>query len=299
MKNFTIPLPCNENFAAMTLTEQGAFCTKCETNTFDFRNKNTEQIKQILRAHVGKHICGQITIEQESKLNADFEAYSFRSTKTFRSAFLFTLIATFGLGLFSCNDQRQEAEISNFQETAQAILANESPIQEKLEATEKITVQQSEVKIPEVEDYVWMTAKDYEYQEYNKNEKQETIELQRGFAGAMLMTYDFEDYLIAEVPEPVEEFDAEGRTIPTEFSSMAFPNPTSNNSTIEIKAPTAGQYQIDLYDMNGKHQGAIYSGSIERGTFQREIEMTNLPPGMYLVTILSKEYKETVRISKI
>jgi hypothetical protein len=298
MKNFTIPQPCNENFAAMTPTEQGAFCSKCETNTFDFRNKNTEQIKQILRAHVGKHICGQLTFEQEAKLNADFEAYSFKSTKTFQSAFLFSLIATFGLTLFSCNDQRQEAEITNFQETAKSILADAAPAHEKLAFIDQEIVAKQEIEALVKEDFVWISDQQVELQEYNFDEIQITSERIYSYGGAMVYTAAYSDYLVATV-DPVEEFDTEGRVIPTEFSSLAFPNPTSNNSTIEIKAPTSGQYQIDLYDMNGKHQTAIYSGSIERGTFQQEIEMSDLPPGMYLVTILSKEYKETVRISKI
>ena len=50
MKNFTIPQHCNENFAEMTPTERGAFCNKCATDTFDFRTKKTEEIKQLFGA---------------------------------------------------------------------------------------------------------------------------------------------------------------------------------------------------------------------------------------------------------
>ena len=298
MKNFSIPQPCNENFAAMTKTQQGAFCNKCATDTFDFRNKTTDEIKQILRANIGKHVCGQITLEQEAKLNADFEAWSFRSTRSFQSAFLFTLIATFGLTLFSCNEKKHEAEIVQFQQTVKSILDNGAAFEEKLPAVEVKAAAPVEL-VPPVEEILLeapVEIREYELEQVVvKGNYEYDYYTTRGIA---VQTIAYTNYLVETVPLE-EEFDAQGRLIPTEFSSMAFPNPTSDNSTIEIKVPTTGQFQVDLYDMNGKHYAEIYSGIIERGTFQQNIEMFDLTPGMYLVTILSKDYKETVRVSKI
>lgn len=299
MKNFTIPQPCKENFATMIPTEQGAFCNKCATNTFDFRNKTTDEIKLILRANIGKHVCGQLSREQEEKLNAEFETWSFKSTRSFQSAFLFTLIATFGLTLFSCTEKKHEADIVQFQETAKSILENGAAFEKKLPVVDEQKIAPVEIVEPAMEEPIYVVEV-FQPQERVLDEVVIVSDYERDFvtSGVFYQTIDFTNYLIQTVPV-VEEFDAQGRLIPTEFSSMAFPNPTANNSTIEIKIPTTGQFQVDLYDMNGKHYSEIYSGIIERGTFQQNIEMTDLTPGIYLVTILSKDYKETVRISKI
>lgn len=304
MKNFTIPQPCSENFSLMTATERGAFCEKCATDTFDFRNKNAEEIKSILRSHVGQHICGRITPEQEAVLNAEFEQWSFKSTKSFQSAFLFTLIAVFGLGLFSCSDQRHEQEIINFQQTAKTILANsENAIAAQQEKKEDLELVQMVAKAPmdEMLEPELLQIDYAEIKEYTFNDVLiDQNEWYGSYGGAMVMSYAYEDFLLETIPySVVEEFDAEGRVLPTAFSSLAFPNPTLDNSAIEIKVPVSGEFQIDLYDMNGKHQQEVYTGSIDRGIFRKEIEMRDLPPGMYLVTILSANYKETVRISKI
>lgn len=299
MKNFSIPQPCHENFAAMTPTEQGAFCNKCATNTFDFRNKTTDEIKQVLRANIGKQVCGQFSREQEEKLNAEFEVWSFRSTRSFQSAFLFTLIATFGLTLFSCTEKQHEAEIVQFQETAKNILANGAAFEKKLPMVDEQEIAPVEVVPPAIEELVYEIPV-VETREYLLDDVviQDVTERYYVTSGISFQTMEYTNYLIQTVPL-VEEFDAQGRLIPTEYSALAFPNPTADNSTIEIKIPATGQFQVDLYDMNGKHYSEIYSGIIERGMFQQSIEMTDLPPGMYLVTILSKDYKETVRISKL
>jgi len=304
MKNFSIPQPCNENFSLMTPTERGAFCEKCATDTFDFRSKTPEEIKQILRMHIGQQICGQITLEQESALNADFEQWSFRSTKSFQSAFLFTLIAVFGLGLFSCSNQQQEDEIISLQQTAKTIMTQAQDWKESIPQTVEVPVVEeiAEPKMIEAvemvpEDIAWVTYTDVLAPEF-QFENISTYEYGYSTGGVMVQTYQFQDFLLETVPV-VEELDEKGTPIPTVYSALAFPNPTTNNSNIEIKLPATGEFQVDLFNMNGELQRNIHYGQIERGTFRQLIEMSDLPPGMYLVTILSANYKETIRIIKI
>lgn len=304
MKNFSIPQPCNENFSLMTPTERGSFCEKCATDTFDFRYKSPEEIKQILRMHVGQHICGQITLEQERVLNADFEQWSFRSTKSFQSAFLFTLIAVFGLGLFSCSDQRHEQEIISFQQTAKTIMTQAQDWKEQIPETKVEPVVAEQLEPKQMKNIVELVPEELicSIQQEILPFDIENINIYdyEGYAmgGVMVQSYQFQDFLIETVPVVVE-YDEKGIAIPTTYSALAFPNPTTDNSTIELKLPSTGEFQVDLYDMSGKLQRNIHSGQIERGTFQQQVEMSDLPPGMYLVTILSANFKETVRISKI
>jgi len=42
----SIPDPCSEDFTKMTPTERGAFCSKCQIDTFDFRNVSNNDINK-------------------------------------------------------------------------------------------------------------------------------------------------------------------------------------------------------------------------------------------------------------
>ena len=44
----SIPKPCNENFSKMTPTQRGAFCSKCQIDTFDFREVSNQDINKII-----------------------------------------------------------------------------------------------------------------------------------------------------------------------------------------------------------------------------------------------------------
>lgn len=303
MRNINIPEPCNENFQLMTPTERGAFCEKCSIDTFDFRDKTNDQIRGILKAHIGQHVCGRFTHNQLEQLNRDFEEWTFSSTKSFQSGFLFALIAVFGLSLFSCTEKRHEAEIVSFQDITKEIVQQFEDIRDN----RVYAAQPEEIKgVPETpvteeiefESYIGGGIS-YEWNEGTDAPVHELIESAEriyGYDGGISYTYDYAEHLISV---STDEYDDQGNLIPKEFSSLAFPNPTTSTSTLEIKAPVKGDFQIDLYDMNGKFYRTIYTGEIERGSFRREFDLTDLPTGMYLVTIVSKDYKETVRVAKI
>ncbi len=299
MRNIDIPQPCSENFHLMTPTERGAFCEKCSIDTYDFRDKTNDQIRGILKANMGQEVCGRFTGKQLEELNKDFEEWTFTSTKSFQSGFLFALIAVFGLTLFSCTDQQQETEIISFQETTKNIVDNiNTNVGTAFVAEDSI---QAEPIVPEIMLDYWEYeiggVLDYNYPQVVQ-EPLELIEPEiiRGYAGGISYTQIYSDYVEKIV---TDEYDENGNVIPKEYSSLTFPNPTSSTSTLEIKAPKKGDFKIDLYDLNGKFIQSIYEGEIERGIFRQEYDMTDLPTGMYLVTIVSRKYKETVRVSKI
>ncbi len=64
MQNFiTIPKPCNENWHAMTPTEQGRFCTQCSEVVTDFSNMSNKEILSHLKTKKG-NVCGRLTLSQ-------------------------------------------------------------------------------------------------------------------------------------------------------------------------------------------------------------------------------------------
>ena len=299
MKNIHIPEPCNENFNLMPPTERGAYCAKCSTDTFDFKGKSTDEIRQILKANLGKKVCGQITSTQLNALNQEFEQWTFTSTKSFQSGFLFALIAVFGLSLFSCSDNKQEADLLDFQNTTKAIVEQYDP-SNYATVQEATSVQALEEEIPQIEyvDYVTGGVMEYDFigQVYEEPMVRVEPEIYEVYGGAVAYTYDYIDYVKETVQD---EYDENGNLIPKEFSGIAFPNPTSGNATLELKIPTTEQFKIAVYDMNGKLHQELFEGEITRGTFRQGFDLTDLTPGIYLVTIISKNTKEIIRVSKI
>lgn len=298
MKNIGIHEPCSENWNAMTPTEQGAFCRKCATQVYDFTNKSNAEIKRTLRSLIGQPVCGRITDTQEAALNAEFEAWMFQSKRSYQSTLLFSLIVVFGLTLFSCEHEQDKQNIQAIQASAMQAIRDQTmgmtPVVEPVETIVSVAVPEM---LPELPEYVLF-------------EEQAPIELENVLissesyygttGGAMVMTHVYQDYLVSEVvTTPDEELDENGVPYPQAYAATVFPNPVSTQTTFELAVPEKTHFEINLYDMSGQLVQAVYSGRIQRGTFRQQLEMTNLNPGIYLLTVHSKEYSETVRISKI
>ncbi len=80
------------------------------------------------------------------------------------------------------------------------------------------------------------------------------------------------------------------------LSFTAFPNPFTNNTTIQVKTNETGIVNMQLYDVNGKLVKAVYNGLLEKGiTKQVRINAEGLTPGLYICRLQTKtgisEYK--------
>ena len=95
--------PCHENWTAMTSSEKGAFCGKCQIDVVDFSNKSPIEVKLILQENVGKHMCGRFKKTQLDDINLDYSNWETQSLRTFQSKFVYALVVVFGMTLFSCN----------------------------------------------------------------------------------------------------------------------------------------------------------------------------------------------------
>lgn len=301
MKNIGIHEPCSENWNEMSPNEKGAFCQKCATQVYDFTNKTSLEIKQTLRELIGQPVCGRITGPQEAALNAEFELWNQKSKQRLQSALVFSLIVVFGLTLFSCSHEQDKQQIEQLQATAMKAIAQQQA--GKADFTKTPSSQQSveqEIRLVEPKVEELLVYEEVFMQDINLDE----VEIDGytyhggGYGGAMVISETYRNFLMQEV-ELAPVYDEQGRLIPTEFSSIVFPNPATTETTFELAVPITGQFEINLFDMNGKFIQSIHSGEIQRGTFQQQINLLDLNPGIYLVTIVSKDYKETVRISKI
>ncbi len=309
MQKLNIPNPCNEDFSKMTVTERGAFCEKCSTDTYAFYNKSIPEIKSILHQNMGKEICGRFAPGQMEAINAEFEACTFRSKKSFQSAFAMTLLVVFGLGLFSCQDKQQETDIIQFQKATTEIV---SAFEKGIDLGDAGKGLSKEPLYPQFNlPVLWNW--DFDYLPFCHSVNSWPMmsggviyvpsNFQPWFDNNQLITsythFNDSTKVDSVMINPVSDsVIVETALNPEAFSVLAFPNPTSGMTTIEYRNLEKARYKIDVYDLNGKHYQDVYSGKIDEEIFRKEIDLSELPVGTYLVVIAARNFKETVRVIK-
>jgi hypothetical protein len=289
MKNVGIQKACSEDWSKMTPTEKGAFCNSCAKQVYDFTNKSNNEIKSTLLELQGQSICGRMTIKQELELNAEFDAWVRRNKTNFQHLFIAALMIVFGLTLFSCEDERDQQKIVAAQVAVKHIIEEKETPKEIQTVTTPLPPLEIAAPYEEVaEEFIVI-----EYDSIIKEMEEVEISAYRNeyvTSGVMINTREYIESIQPLVPESSEE--------PTEFKAIVFPNPAVESTTLELQFPEKESTEINLFDLSGKLIREIHSGKISRGTFQKEIDLSNLPAGIYLVVIQSKKFQEAVRIVK-
>jgi hypothetical protein len=115
--------PCGEDWSKMTTTEQGAFCQKCAIDVIDYTNMTPLQIKSILSFELSKpgRSCGKITNIQMDAINNEFYQWK-NDQESFRAVWMVSLIAVFGLTLFSCQNTISKEIVSQMEQNGNEIL---------------------------------------------------------------------------------------------------------------------------------------------------------------------------------
>ena len=123
---FSIPEPCSEDWSKMTPTEQGAFCQKCALEVTDFTDKTSLEIKSILTAKFEskQRVCGHIENRQLLQLNDDFIPWK-SDQESFRAVWMFSLIAVFGLTLFSCQSTFSKEVVEKMNTSTELLMEEE------------------------------------------------------------------------------------------------------------------------------------------------------------------------------
>jgi hypothetical protein len=307
MKNIGITNPCSENWNEMSKNEQGAFCQKCASQVYDFTNKSSLEIKQTLLSLVGQPVCGRITNKQEMELNEEFNRWMNRQNRqSFQSQLLFALLIVFGLGLFSCENQKDEENLKEIQ-TSVARIISESKLTEKssymspapamdhgqIQFSPPATLGEISVEkdLESTEQFDTVGIGKISAEEIFDKKEEYTIE------GGMSYT-DYYEVFLAEEINSRKPVDSENDLI-NKSRAMVFPNPAKEQTSFEFDVRKKAIYEIALFDMNGKLIETIQNGELKKGKFRHELNLINLNPGLYLLVINSDDFKETVKFSKI
>ena len=122
----SIPEPCSEDWSKMTPTEHGAYCQKCALEVTDFTNKSSLEIKSILTEKIQskKRICGHIENRQLVEFNHGFIPWK-SNQESFRAIWMFSLVAVFGITLFSCQSTFSKEMVEQMKVTSEVMMEDD------------------------------------------------------------------------------------------------------------------------------------------------------------------------------
>lgn len=105
------------------------------------------------------------------------------------------------------------------------------------------------------------------------------------------------DVEVADNPQGEASGDIQRVTSEDEFAMSVYPNPFSNETTVEIVIPEAGPLRIVLYDMLGKEVMTLMDNKYHPGgLFKMDIDGNNLNRGMYMLAAFSSDRRMTKQI---
>ena len=85
--------------------------------------------------------------------------------------------------------------------------------------------------------------------------------------------------------------------IPNRFELMQnYPNPFNPRTTIKFSVPTETELKINVYSVLGEKVLTALEGKFEPGFYQTEINADNLPSGIYIYRLESKDYTQTKKM---
>jgi hypothetical protein len=308
MEHLRIDKPCTENWNEMMPTERGAFCQKCCKQVLDFTNQTNSQIQAALKNSNGKEVCAKITNDQLSSLNFEFEQWQSSATMNVQRMSFYALLFVFGLSMVSCTSQEDEQRVKTLQQSVSQVLKAEKKSVQKTARVQPRRII-SEVSEPQreivVNEKILTLEKPIEKPVEKPNPTitrddltgAPTREIGTVIMGLVVMRQPYIEHIEEVAPEEI--YDENGTLIPTDFSSLAYPNPTRGNTTIKFEVPTQTEAVIQVFSMNGNLIFSFDRKTYRPGTHEMPLSLTDQAPGMYLVKIMSEEYQETIRISKL
>lgn len=100
--------------------------------------------------------------------------------------------------------------------------------------------------------------------------------------------------LVNAVTTPVIDINNPG----TELQLFVYPNPAESNSVAEIYIPERGNVQMELWNLQGQKARVVLSATLNKGkhTVSLSAKTNNLPAGMYLLNVQTKNGSRTVKV---
>jgi len=78
-----------------------------------------------------------------------------------------------------------------------------------------------------------------------------------------------------------------------------YPNPFNPSTKIKFYTPTQDRIKIGLYDLLGNEIKILFNDQVNSGSYQVDIDGSNLASGTYFVKMIGKQNQQTIKISLI
>lgn len=310
----SIKEPCHEDWAKMTATEKGAFCQKCALEVTDFTNKTSFEIKQLFVQEFAQNdrTCARITNFQLDQLNDEFFQWK-NERDNFSAVWIFSLVAVFGLSLFSCQNTLSKEMISQLNAETTALLNQDTTeinlplVDSTLTLSDSSLIQPNDLqffKLPVGEIVTFMGVTPY----YEIYQPWITCTVSLGdiaISGMVSADTNTKDFLKATALtpgfQPISDLKPFAPVPPTQqtpsriegivgagekkFDAFISPNPVSTESRVFIQTKESLFLFVDLFHEN--ETSALRSGSIElaAGNYQLDLKLYKLPSGNYQLNL--------------
>lgn len=82
------------------------------------------------------------------------------------------------------------------------------------------------------------------------------------------------------------------------LESKVYPNPSANSNTLEINVPNKAQYTIELYNEVGRRLKVISNSKLGKGNHSFQVDLSDLPSGLYYYVITNGKEKTSQKFMK-
>ncbi|MEO5647434.1 MAG: hypothetical protein ABIQ56_03670 [Chitinophagaceae bacterium] len=103
MLSITIPVPCHEDWGAMSASSQGRFCNSCEKTVVDFTTMSDEEVRNYLVNKKDEKLCGRFSSMQLGRIKIHLPENVFQLSMPEWKRFLLACLVVFSTTLFSCD----------------------------------------------------------------------------------------------------------------------------------------------------------------------------------------------------
>lgn len=108
----SIPVPCHQDWNAMTQNERGKFCAACSKTVVDFTQKSTSEIQQYFRKKRDSSVCGKFKQSQLDSLVIEVNEAVFLGHLSPTKIFFLALLLVMGTSLLSCETPTKKQKVT-------------------------------------------------------------------------------------------------------------------------------------------------------------------------------------------
>ncbi len=290
-----IPEPCHEDWNKMQPDDKGKFCGSCSKSVFDFSNKTDNEIKDILMAHKGEHVCGHFKKSQVNRpLNISINLADLPKNVSIAKAFAIALFLSFGTMLFSCTTlDGKKIDTIEMVNT----ITNENLPPDTLMELGKVAVSGNVKCTEETVDGGLKFEEVIVEQPPVINNPPDSLFFTEPIMGIMVIDPELLDTVVTEPVPAIPKNTIEEVINKKQSEFIVYPNPTTGEFVIKYEILKRADVRIDISDLKGALLKTVVNvpGQFE-GKYNIPVNLNYLPNGMYIVDLNNDGKRSTQKI---